>query len=590
MTLVMEATQKNKSILGLDWRIHPCQERQVLAACQRHDYHEILSRILVARGIEIDNMPDFLNPTLKSSMPHPFDLIDMEKAATRAVEAILNQHKIAVFGDYDVDGATSSAVLKRFFAMLGIDLLVYIPDRILEGYGPNTNAINKLKEENNVELLVTVDCGTSSFAPLERAAEIGVDVIVLDHHIGTDSLPSAVAVVNPNRLDEKSPYRYLAAVGVVFLFCVATVIALRNRGFFNDRSEPDLFSLLDLVALGTVCDVVPLQGLNRAFVKQGLKVMAKRQNIGLRSLADVAGISEIASAYHLGFVIGPRINAGGRVGTSNLGATLLASDDHFHSISIAKQLDQFNSERKAIEMLVLDDAIKLAELQHNMPVVMVAGENWHQGVIGIVASRLKEQFNKPTIVLSLSEDVAKASCRSVAGFDIGAAVIAAKMLGLVKLGGGHAMAAGFSADHEQLGALHAFFNERFLSSEYNDSCNIKYYDGNLSPTGVNLDLARLIEAIGPFGAGNPEPKFALCGAKIVKPQVYNNSHVGCLVANWPISEGGLIKATAFRSFETSLGQSILKKQNQPVTLFGYLRINRWQGNEKVEFIIEDAIF
>lgn len=429
--------------------------RAQLAMAQQHEVSELLAGILVGRKVAVEDVPQHLNPTLRDYMPDPFALIDMDKAVARLMRAIDDHESIVVFGDYDVDGATSTTLLVNYFAQLGIAITPYIPDRMTEGYGPNLAAFNTLID-NGANLIITVDCGTLAHAPIAFAQSQGVDVIVLDHHLSSGDLPNAHAIVNPNRVDETSTLTNLAAVGVTFLTLVALNAKLKAREYFRDIAPPNLLALLDLVALGTVCDVMTLTGLNRAFVAQGLKVMAQRRNVGLSVLADVARMDETPNVYHLGFLLGPRINAGGRVGKSGLGVELLTSHDAHEAARVAAILDTHNLERQAIEASVSEQAFKAAEIQANLPVIMVAGNGWHQGVIGIVAGRLKERYSRPAIVLSLDAGVGKASARSVAGADIGAAIHAAIAQGLITTGGGHAMAAGFTADETKLGDLHAF--------------------------------------------------------------------------------------------------------------------------------------
>ena len=454
-----------KTASDLPWQPRAADERVALAMAQQHGISELLAGILAGRGVALDDVPRFLNPTLRDDLPDPFHLLDMDKAVARIMRALNEKQPIAVFGDYDVDGATSTALLHRYFAALGVSITPYIPDRMKEGYGPSVEGFAKLIDAG-AQLIITVDCGTLAHAPIAYAASRGVDVMVLDHHLSSGALPDAVAVVNPNRVDETSPLTHLAAVGVTFLLLVALTKKLREAKFFGagslvlgsgtngpsqhpvpstqHRLEPNLLSLLDLVALGTVCDVMPLTGLNRTLVAQGLKVMAGRRNLGLSVLSDVARLDESPNVYHLGFLLGPRINAGGRVGASGLGVALLTSDDAFAAQHMAEILDTHNAERQAIEAMVSEQAFAAAEAQSNLPVIMVAAAGWHQGVIGIVAGRLKEKFQRPAVVVSLENGMGKASARSVTGADFGAAVHAALAEALITHGGGHAMAAGLA--------------------------------------------------------------------------------------------------------------------------------------------------
>lgn len=413
----------SSSLLEKRWRLRSGDERTALALSQRLGVPEIIGRVLVGRGVRIDDAERYLQPTLRDLLPNPSQFKDMDAGAERIANAITSGEKIAVFGDYDVDGATSSGLLKRFFDLIGVPLTVYIPDRMKEGYGPNKEAFDKLRSQG-INLVITVDCGIVSFEPLEHARKIGLEVIVVDHHQAETRLPEAVAVINPKRHDETQEYAYLAAVGVSFILLVALNRFLRESGWYGSKSPPDLMHLLDLVALGTVCDVVPLVGLNRAFVSQGLKIMSQRRNPGLVALADVAGIDETPGTYHLGYILGPRVNAGGRVGKPEYGARLLASTNFDECVQLARFLDQNNTERKEIEQRVTDEALQLAEsrLQGDEAVLVVAGEGWHPGVIGIVASRLKDAFQRPAIVIGLDGAEGKGSGRSVVGVDLGAAI------------------------------------------------------------------------------------------------------------------------------------------------------------------------
>lgn len=585
---IQQEIKFNKSVNGYNWALRPYDERTSLALSQKFELPEITARLLAAKGVAIENAEDFLNPSIKNSLPDPYHLIDMEKAAKRLAEAVKANESVVVFGDYDVDGATSSALLKKFFAQLGLNAGIYIPDRIDEGYGPNTEALLRLRKEG-ADVVITVDCGTVSFEPLEEAKRSGLEIIVIDHHIGAEQLPDAIAVVNPNRIDETSPHTNLAAVGLSFLLAVAISRALRTDGFFKNRPEPDIMQLLDLVALGTVCDVMPLTGLNRAYVSQGLKIMAKRNNLGLKTLADVARMDGAPAVYHAGFLLGPRINAGGRIGKAWMGAKLLSTDDESEAEQIALELDKLNEERKAIETLVLDEALALAD-KINDPVIIVAGEGWHPGVIGIVASRLKEKYRRPTAVIALKNGVGKASARSISGVDFGAAVTAARIEGLLIAGGGHKMAAGFTVEEKRLGEFKEFINSQLKNQvEKTLSQNIFTIDGLINTGGITVELAKSFEVIGPFGAGNSEPVFVLHNARIIKSDIVGEQHIRCI-----IGDGGAfpnpktkLKAMAFRCLETPLGKALISSYGRDVHIAGKIKLNRWQGNETAEFHIED---
>jgi len=581
------------SLTGKRWLLKEASDRQSLAISQRLGVPEVLGRVLSDRGLDVETAEGFLEPKLKTHLPDPLHLKDMDRAATRIAAAVMADERIAVFGDYDVDGATSSTVLKRFLMGAGGRVVVYIPDRLEEGYGPNAPALLKLQADG-ASLAITVDCGQTSFEPLREVSDAGLDVIVVDHHAGEAQLPAAFAVVNPNRLDDDSPHGQLAAVGVTFLVVVAVNAKLRQAGWFKgDRKAPDLMALLDVVALGTVCDVVPLTGVNRALVAQGLKVMAGRSNQGLKALADAASITEPPGAYHLGFVMGPRINAGGRVGQSDLGVRLLTCENAGEAISLAERLSALNVERQDIEAAVLDEAMAQvdARLAGDVagPVVIAAGEGWHPGVVGIVASRLKDKYNRPSCVVSWNGDQGTGSGRSVKGADLGAAIIAARQSGLVLKGGGHAMAAGFTVAREKLADFEAFMAERMIH-DLGDSPPPPglYIDAVTGVEGANFHLVKTLERLEPFGVGNPEPRFCIKAATIVKadPVGKDQTHVRLILSG---SGGrGKLTAIAFRAFDSPLGEALVKHGGQPYTFVGRLRMNVWNGYESVQLMVDDA--
>jgi single-stranded-DNA-specific exonuclease len=579
-----------RSILGRRWIGGGGDDRLGLALAQRLQVPEIVGRMMAARGVDLDGAANYLNPTLRELLPDPSRLAGMDAAAARLAAAIRGGEPVAVFGDYDVDGGTSAALLHRFFAAVGARLRIYIPDRLTEGYGPNLPALLKLKAEG-IGLLVTVDCGTTAFAPLEGAARAGLDVIVVDHHTAEPSLPAAAAVVNPNRLDDSSGCGQLAAVGVAFLLAVALNRALRASGWYGAaRPEPDLKQWLDLVALGTVCDVVPLTGVNRALVAQGLKVLAGRGNPGLAALADRARLSEAPTAYHAGYVLGPRINAGGRVGQADLGARLLSTDDPTVATEIAERLEILNAERRAIEQAVLADAIARVESGggaegRDAPFLLVAGEGWHPGVIGIVAARLKERYNRSAAVAALENGVAKGSARSVRGFDIGSAVIAARQAGLLISGGGHAMAAGFTVTADNIAPLRDFIAERAGARGADGLAPVLKVDAVLSARGASVEIAQLIERLGPFGSGNPEPRLVIPDLRILRADVVGENHVRAILGG---ADGTRLKAIAFRSLEGDLGPALLGMKDAPLHMAGHLRVDSWQGRTGVQFLIDDA--
>ncbi|NYZ12284.1 single-stranded-DNA-specific exonuclease RecJ [Azospirillum sp. RWY-5-1] len=581
-----------RSVTGKRWQARPFDERLAWGLAQGRGLPEIVGRVLASRGVGEDGCDVFLNPTLRSCLPDPSRFVDMDKAASRIAAAIMDGEPVAVFGDYDVDGATSAALWRRFFRALGTDLRVYVPDRVKEGYGPNAQALVRLRNEG-VRLVVTVDCGVSAFAALEAAAEAGLEVVVLDHHAAEPRLPPAVAVVNPNRLDEDGAFRTLCAAGVCFLTVVAVNRELRRAGFYADRPEPPLMDWLDLVALGTVCDVVPLVGLNRALVAQGLKVMARRSNPGLAALADVAGVKDRPDAYHAGYILGPRVNAGGRVGEADMGARLLSTDDPVEAMDLARRLDAHNGERRQIEQVVLDDAMALVErhAEEDTGLVFVSGEGWHPGVIGIVASRLKERFGRPACVVALVPGdggmmVGKASGRSVRGVDLGAAVIAARQEGLLLAGGGHRMAAGFTVRGDRLDDLRRFLGER-VAEQVGSAPLVPTLDldGALAVGGATATLVETLAKLGPFGTGNAEPRFALADARVVRADVVGANHVRVILAG---NDGARLKGIAFRALDGALGQALLRSGSATLHLAGVLRVDRWNGNEAVQLLIDDV--
>ena len=577
-----------RSICGRRWRLRAADdsEGQVIAA--RLALPEIVGRLLAQRGIDHDDAPGFLAPRLRDQLPDPSHLRDMEVAAARLVHAVREGETIAVFGDYDVDGATSTALLVRFFAAVGGRTRVYVPDRLREGYGPNTPALLRLHAEG-ARVVVTVDCGTNAHLPLAEAAATGLEVIVVDHHVAEPLLPRAAAIVNPNRLDEESPHGALAAVGVAFLLVVAVNRALRRAGWYaRGRAEPDLMGWLDLVALGTVCDVVPLAGLNRAFVAQGIKVARRNANPGLAALAAIAGVSEPLDPYHLGFVFGPRVNAGGRVGAADLGARLLATDDPALAADLAQRLDAHNRERRDIETRTLEAAIAMVEEAAQPPaLVFAAATDWHPGVIGIVASRLKERYERPACVVALGDGIGRGSGRSIAGLPLGPAVIAARQAGLLINGGGHAMAAGFTVAAERLDALREFLVERLGDGlDRGRLVPELRVDAALSLGAAQAELISHIERLAPFGAGNPEPRFVLPAVRVVHTEAVGNGHLRCTLAN-PLDTARL-RAIAFRTVGTPLGQFLAETRGAAVHVAGHLRRDTWRGGDAVQLLIDDA--
>ncbi len=567
----------------------PVDERKAELIAQRFALPLPVARIIASRGIPVDDVANFINPKLQNLMPDPFCMKDMEKAAKRIAEAIVKKQKVAIIGDYDVDGATSSSVLRLYLESVGIEPEIHIPERD-EGYGPSRQAFDEFAALG-AELVITVDCGTTAFDVFDYAGSLNIPVIVLDHHEAEVRLPEVYAVVNPKRLDESDDYpylKYMAAVGVVFCTIVAVNRELRKQGFFAGREEPNLLQWLDLVALGTVCDVVPLLGLNRAFVRQGLRIMSLRSNTGLRALIDKSGISEAPSAFHLGYVLGPRINACGRVGEASLGNKLLCSRDDFQAGQLADKLNEFNAQRKEIEAYVLLSAIEMLEgTPQEYPIAFAAGKDWHQGVVGIVAGKLKERYNVPAFVMSIEPDEVKGSARSVPGIDLGALIIAAKEKGLLTKGGGHTMAAGFSLPEDKIEAFRRFAGEyvrQKLGEE--DVAPVIEVDSALDLLGANTDFAAALELLEPFGAGNAEPKIVLEHVRVVKPGIVGAGHVRCFLTS---GNGGSLKAMAFKIADTELGKTLLNSQGAAFDIAGVLRRDNWQGRNSVQFIIDDAI-
>ena len=550
---------------------------------------DLVTQLLLGRGVDADDLERHRAPSLRGFMPDPAIFQDMERAAARLADAVEAGEALTIFGDYDVDGATSAALLVRLLRALGLEPGMYIPDRLMEGYGPSGAALVKLGEAGS-RLIVTVDCGAQAFEAIAEARAAGIEVIVVDHHQCATRLPEGYAIVNPNRLDEApdaAAHGNLAAVGVAFLLGAALLRALRSRGFFEGRAEPDLRQLLDIVALGTVADVAKLTCFNRALVTQGLKVMARRGNVGLSALMDAARLTRSPQASDLGFALGPRINAGGRVGKSDLGVRLLTTEDAGEAIAIAAELSRLNEERRAIEAGVLEEALTKGAATANAAVSIVAGEGWHPGVIGIVAARLKERMGRPAIVIAVGGDgVGKGSGRSVNGVDLGAAVLAAKDHGLLVAGGGHAMAAGLTIAADKIDALAEFLNDRLAEAVARaTSDRMLAIDAVLAPRGIAPLWCDAIEAAGPFGAGWPAPRVATGPVRIVDVSVVGTDHVRALASG---DDGARFKAMAFRSAETPLGQALLASRGRRLWLAGRAKRDDWGGREAAELHVEDA--
>lgn len=581
--------QNNLSASGFFWSEKEYDSLIVKKIVQDHNIDDVLARILVKKNIAFDEITNFLNPKIKNILPSPFHLLDMEKGVAHTISTLKQNKNICIFGDYDVDGATSSALIKNYLNQVGIDVRIYIPDRLKEGYGPSIEAFQKLKNEN-IDLVITVDCGTASFEELKYAKSIGLDVIVIDHHIAQE-IPEAIAVINPNRIDETTEYKNLAAVGVSFLFICAINITLKKEGYFVDREEPNLMNNLDVVALGTICDLMRLDSLNRAFVAQGLKIMSRRQNIGLSILSDLAGIDTEPSTYNLGFILGPRINSGGRVGESYLGSSLLSCSDENLAREISMKLEIYNNERKDIEKTVLNEAIEIASADLKDSMTFVYKDNWHIGVIGIIASRLKERYQKPSFVVGIENGIGKGSARSIKGIDLGSLIIDAKNQGLLVNGGGHAMAAGFTIEHSLINDFKNFLESK-ISKEFEKLSNLnsRNYDIPLSINGINIELANNLNHLSPYGPGNNEPLIKIDDLYIIKSDLRAQKHVSCILGSIYKNPTNItIQAIAYNSNNTEIGEILLSKKNKNISVIGTISKNQWGGFEKIQLIIRDLI-
>jgi single-stranded-DNA-specific exonuclease len=574
-----------RSFSGRKWILQRVDENAAREMALASGISSALARLLVGRGVKPADVQDVLNPTLKRSMPDPLVLLNMDKAVARAKAAVESGESIAIFGDYDVDGSCSSALLHDFLAALGVKARIYIPDRMTEGYGPSANAMRTLRGEG-ASLVITVDCGATATDALSAAREAGLDVVVLDHH-AVETLPPAFAQVNPNQAGDTSGLTYLCAAGVTFMFVVALNRVLREAGYYTSKNipEPDLRDLLDLVGLATICDVVPLIGVNRAFVRSGLALFGEKR-AGFAALASVAKVTGPYTPYHMGYVFGPRINAGGRVGRCTLGADLLTTHDGTEAEEFALALDLHNRERQAIEKLILEEAIAMAALQDNAPFLFAAKEGWHAGVVGIVAGRLKDRFGKPSFVAGFEGGLARGSGRSIPGVDIGAIVRAAKDAGLIATGGGHAMAAGFSLTMEQEGPFQAFLAQRFAEGGEALAGTLDLHiDTLISPAGATEAMVREIAQAGPYGAGNPEPLVAIADARVVFADIVGKDHVRLRLAG---GDGARLDAIAFRVADTDLGRGLIASRGKAIHAAGRLKIDEWNGRTRVQLQIEDA--
>ena len=582
----------DNSATGRAWRdrLDDRGAARALAIAQRHDLPELLARILAGRNVEADAVEAFLDPTVKRSMPDPHVLTAMKDAAERVADAVVRSERVAIFGDYDVDGATSAALLTRYLRQSGLDPIIHIPDRLFEGYGPNIEAVRALAERG-ATLLVCVDCGTTSVEPLADAKARGVDVVVVDHHQADEELPPAVAIVNPNRRDDLSGLGHLAAVGLTFMTVVAVNRVLRERGFWTaERPEPDLLTLLDDVALGTVADVVPLTGLNRAFVAKGLIALRRRERPGHVSLMDVARLSSPPEAWHLGFLLGPRINAGGRIGRADLGVRLLIEDDPIAAAKIAAELDRLNRERQAIEQDTLAqaeaEALAALGIEEKGAVVVTAAEGWHPGVVGLVAARLKEKFSRPAFAIALEPSgIGTGSGRSIAGVDIGRAVRRAVTEGLLLKGGGHAMAAGVTLKKGSLASLRAFL-EATLGADVEAARRTSglLIDGAVTAAAADASLVAMIDRAAPFGSANPEPVLALPAHTVTYAEEVGQAHMKVRLKS---ADGAGVNGIAFRAGGQKLGAVLLQNRGRQVHAAGSFALDRWQGEERVQFRLTD---
>ena len=574
------------SVLGKNWISKKYNDEIVNTLKDNLSLSEILSRLIAIRKININEVNLYLNPKLKNSLPDPFILKDMDKSVDRTSKAIINKEKIGIFGDYDVDGATSTAILGNYFNDVGSKISIYIPDRKTEGYGPTNNGFDKLIKDGS-NIIFTVDCGTMSFDTINTYQKKNYDIIILDHHQSELKLPNAHSIVNPNRFDDKSNLNYLCAAGVCFMFLVALNMKLKKLKWFekNNIIQPNLINYLDLVSLGTVCDVVPLIGLNRTIVSQGLKIINKVSNPGIKTLKNICGIESNLNTYHLGYIIGPRINAGGRVGKCSHGANLLLSKNPKEVFKIASELEIYNNERKIIENEMLKKIEKNISVNNNDSVIVLSGHNWHSGIIGIVASRLKEKFNKPTVIISVVNKIGKASARSVFGFDIGSVIINAVQQNILLKGGGHKMAGGFSIREDNITKFKNFINKSFLKIEKDLKKNNEiFFDLIISPSALNQNFYNEINSLSPFGSGNPEPKFVIKNLELIKSTIVGDKHIKSILVG---QDGSVVKSVTFNAVKTELESYLFAKNQKKINIFGKLSLNEWKGKKNVEFIIDD---
>ena len=573
------------------WKARLEDQRIAEAISQRHELPEIIGRVLAARGVGIDEAEAFLNPTIRTLMPQPSALQDMEKGAARLAAAIMQAEKIGVISDYDVDGVSSAAMLTLFLRAVGSSCAVHIPDRLTEGYGPSLKAVESLKAQGS-QVLVTLDCGVMAHDPLLRAAELGLVTIIVDHHQAGEVLPEAYAVINPNRQDDISGLGYLCAAGVTMIFIAAVNKLLRLKGWYGpERPEPNMLQWLELVSLATVCDVVPLKGLNRAYVTQGLKIMARRENLGLACLADVARLKRKPDTYALGYLLGPRINAAGRIGNAAMALTLLTTQDKGEAAQIAQELERLNRERQEIELAVVDQAMIQADnmlgKERHGSVLVVSAKGWHPGVVGLAAARLKERFSLPSFVLAEDREgkLASGSGRSIPGVDIGTAVRGAFEAGLIVKGGGHAMAAGLTVEKARLGDLRAYLEDKLGPQVAAGQDRALSIDAALTAGAATLELIELLEQAGPYGSAHPSPIFAFPAHRVLYADRAGGDHIRCTIAS---ADGKKLKAVAFRAMGTELGELLLSEKQLPLHIAGRLTIDDWSGARVPSLHIEDA--
>ncbi len=573
----------NHSVQGKEWVLKEYDKNLVELISKNYNLDFFISKLLAIKNINTNDIDNFLNPRIKNFLPNPYIFKDMEKGLTLLSEHIKKNNKICIFGDYDVDGATSSSMMSRYLKFLSIDHLVFIPDRQKDGYGPSIATFENIINQN-VSLIIALDCGTTSFEAIDFAKSKNIDVIVIDHHKSQENFPKADAIINPNRVDENGDYYYLCAAGVLFIFLVGLNSFLRETNFFseNKTSEPDLLNFLDLVMMGTVCDVVPLINLNRAFVNQGLKIASKRENLGLKTLVDFSKIRKKLSTYEVGYVLGPKINAGGRIGKSKLGYNLLTTDDAESAYLISSELDSLNMKRKDLEKKILDEAIILAEKNINDPIIFLVKNDWHEGLIGIVASRLKDHFHKPTFIISQSGNLCKGSARSVYGFDIGMAITKCKQMNIILKGGGHPMAGGFSLNDNELENFKNELITTFKKYKKNTENTILYIDSYLDSSAINQDLVNKLDCLEPYGSGNREPLFAFENFEVSKVIETNNNHVKVV-----LKKGNFyLDAISFNSKNTDIG-NYLMNYKKSFNVAGKIKLNEWNDRSKIELVVED---